>query len=884
MIFPIFTRNAGIDSYQFENGFKLIMAYYPKAPAARVELVVRVGSKNEGYGQSGMSHLLEHMLFKSTLAVPDVKAALVDFALEWNGYTTADSTHYHENVSFGNVLQALALEYSRLLEASFTEEDLRTEMTVVRNEMELADSNTARSLLNTLSRGVHDFHGYGRTTLGSYSDVQDAPYAQLREFYKRHYRVNNAFLLVTGCFDQEAVLTYVSNHFGSVQSDISLKHATANWTIDRPSQGSSTRSICMPCGKVQAMLGWKMPPMFSREAVALSFAFKGLTSDSNKALYKELVHERKAVVGVNGGLLDKIDGGMAVLMVEGRLTDEPADLARIVQDSFYAYLEHGINDVEMEDARQEELAAYHNVFNRWDLVQDALVDAEIQGDWQWAFARKVLVENVTYEEMMAAARSWLTPDSQVTALLYNTTSTTPTSYKVINPDAFPEYESITPSQGDGSVLKETTYPALHAARQEWVSEKNISVLFMPTTTQNGNVYIKFENMVGTDATRAKHMGTAIISAHARLFGGGSFSGAEWARLITRANANVFFHTTGFSLEAPSATALDLLDKVLEVYHAPLLQEHEFDGLKESIVQSFNSNLISPNKTMVSWLQHLWNDDPKGHWDKPLLLQETLEYLNALDYESVCASLAWMSKPGLARATIVGDVTRENVEMWSNRCTQTYSLAAQAQNAPFEYKPYGAKMVTQGVHRVEMGDGPDGLVMARLSMLSEGFHVAEPALQLAMHVLGGSSLSRLWTRVREKDGVAYSVSSESVFGGPHQPISHVRLWASCPGEKVEHTYASLEQEWQRFVTQGITEDELKDAKSYFFNKYSAAKDQDQVYANVMHQSSRTGKDYGWLNNFLETQQILTLADVNEAIQLHLKDTPIQWATARSAVAP
>lgn len=93
------THNAGIDSYLFGNGFKLIMAHYPGAPKAHVELVVRVGSKHEGYGETGMAHLLEHMLFKSSPISQDMKAALTAIASEWNGSTSSDRTNYYEVVA-----------------------------------------------------------------------------------------------------------------------------------------------------------------------------------------------------------------------------------------------------------------------------------------------------------------------------------------------------------------------------------------------------------------------------------------------------------------------------------------------------------------------------------------------------------------------------------------------------------------------------------------------------------------------------------------------------------------------------------------------------------------------------------------------------------------
>ena len=124
------------ESFEFKNGFKLIFISQPSDTNTRIELAVRTGSALEGYGESGMAHLLEHMLFKSAGNIKDIKKYLNEIGAKWNGTTSVDKTNYFEvfSTSDQNLKKVIDLEFLRLSNATFTKKDLESEMTVVRNE------------------------------------------------------------------------------------------------------------------------------------------------------------------------------------------------------------------------------------------------------------------------------------------------------------------------------------------------------------------------------------------------------------------------------------------------------------------------------------------------------------------------------------------------------------------------------------------------------------------------------------------------------------------------------------------------------------------------------------------------------------------------------
>ena len=192
----------GITSYTLANGFKIILIPFPSASNVRVELLVKTGSKLEGYGETGMAHLLEHMLFKGAGNRKNIKDDLTAMGASWNGTTTADRTNYFETLSSdpNKVDAVIQLEADRFIRAKFTKADLDSEMTVVRNELENSERNPSRLVFDALGRNSFVWHGYSRSTIGARTDIENTSYEALRAFHRKHYRPDNAALIVSGNF------------------------------------------------------------------------------------------------------------------------------------------------------------------------------------------------------------------------------------------------------------------------------------------------------------------------------------------------------------------------------------------------------------------------------------------------------------------------------------------------------------------------------------------------------------------------------------------------------------------------------------------------------------------------------------------------------------
>src|SRR5580698_5424324 len=214
------TTVEGITEYKLANGLRVLLAPDDTKPVATVNVTYEVGSRMEKYGETGMAHLLEHLMFKGTPNYPD-KTIVQEFAkrgMRYNGSTNPDRTNYFETfaASDENLDWALKMESDRMVHSNVWRQDLDSEMTVVRNEMEMGENSPARILWEKMTAAAYQWHSYGKSTIGARADVENVNIAHLQGFYRNFYQPDNAVLIVTGKFDPAKTLTRIAADFGPI--------------------------------------------------------------------------------------------------------------------------------------------------------------------------------------------------------------------------------------------------------------------------------------------------------------------------------------------------------------------------------------------------------------------------------------------------------------------------------------------------------------------------------------------------------------------------------------------------------------------------------------------------------------------------------------------
>src|SRR5215204_6740023 len=212
------TSVEGITEYQLPNGLKVLLFPDQAKQTVTVNITYLVGSRHESYGETGMAHLLEHLVFKGTPKHPNIPQELTEHGARANGTTWFDRTNYYETFTAmeENLRWALELEADRMINSYVSRADLEKEFSVVRNEFESGENNPGGVLYKRMLPAVFQWHNYGHSTIGEKSDIEGAPIERLQAFYREYYQPDNAVLVVAGRLDEAKTLQLVSETFGKI--------------------------------------------------------------------------------------------------------------------------------------------------------------------------------------------------------------------------------------------------------------------------------------------------------------------------------------------------------------------------------------------------------------------------------------------------------------------------------------------------------------------------------------------------------------------------------------------------------------------------------------------------------------------------------------------
>ncbi|MGE5180437.1 MAG: M16 family metallopeptidase, partial [Acidobacteriota bacterium] len=284
----------GITEYRLDNGLQVLLFPDPSQSTITVNVTYLVGSRLEGYGETGMAHLLEHMMFKGSPKHRNVLKLLEEKGGQANGSTSYDRTNYYETLpaSQANLDWTLELEADRMRNASISPDDLKTEFSVVRNEFEAGENQPTAILDERVTETAFLWHNYGKPTIGSRQDIERVPASALHVFYDKYYQPDDAVLIVSGKFDDAAALASIEKTFGAIAKP--TRTLAATYTVEPPQDGERTVTLRRNGDVFAVALAYHTVSGASPDHAASEAAVDILTHEAAGRLYKKLVETKLA--------------------------------------------------------------------------------------------------------------------------------------------------------------------------------------------------------------------------------------------------------------------------------------------------------------------------------------------------------------------------------------------------------------------------------------------------------------------------------------------------------------------------------------------------------------------------------------------------------------
>src|SRR5215469_7134008 len=375
------TSVEGITEYRLANGLQVLLFPDNSKPTMTVNVTYLVGSRHEGYGEAGMAHLLEHMMFKGTTKRAEVVPEIRSHASGFNGTTSWDRTNYFETMTATdeNLHWALDMEADRMVNSRVSRKDLDSEMTVVRNEFENGENSPPRVLEERVFSTAYLWHAYGHSPIGSRSDIEHVPIENLQAFYRKYYQPDNAVLLVAGKFDPDKTLAWINDAFAKIPKPGRILSPT--YTIE-PTQDGEREVVLRRVGEEQLlMMAYHIPAGSHPDAAPLELLAGIMAEQPSGRLYKALVDSKKAVaVAAENDQMH--DPGLfmfnARLRKDGNLEDAEKTMLSVID----GVIKEAPSKEEVDRARARILKDIELLFNNSGRLGLQLSEWEKMGDWR----------------------------------------------------------------------------------------------------------------------------------------------------------------------------------------------------------------------------------------------------------------------------------------------------------------------------------------------------------------------------------------------------------------------------------------------------------------------------------------------------------------------
>ncbi len=407
----------GIAEYTLDaNGLQVLVLPDHSAPVATFMVTYRVGSRNEGLGVTGATHLLEHLMFKGSPAHNRAGGTSIDQLLErvgavYNATTWLDRTNYFANLGKEHLEAYVAIEADRMRNLWLRESDRRPEMTVVRNEFEIGENNPIHALEKEIYAAAYIGHPYHHPTIGWRSDIENVPIEKLREFYDTYYWPDNATVTVIGDIEPAAALALVKKYYGAIPRS---PHPIPPMYTVEPAQSGARRVTVQRAGQLGVVaIAYKTPSGRDPDAAALNVLGSILTSGKNSRLYRALT-DKNLTTNVSADIGFFHDPSLAIIYASLAPDAKHADVEKITLDEIERLKKDGVTATEVSSAVNQMLASSAYARDGAFAIASNLNEYIATGDWTLYVTSDDAIKKVTPEDVKRVANTYFDADQSTT--------------------------------------------------------------------------------------------------------------------------------------------------------------------------------------------------------------------------------------------------------------------------------------------------------------------------------------------------------------------------------------------------------------------------------------------------------------------------------------
>ncbi len=857
----------GITEYRLDNGVQVLLFPDPSRPTVTVNLTVLVGSRHEGYGETGMAHLLEHMVFKGTPTHQNIPQALQERGARFNGSTWVDRTNYYETLpaSEENLEFALHLEADRLVNSYVKREDLMSEMTVVRSEFERGENSPSNLLDNRVMAAAFDWHNYGKSTIGNRTDIERVPIDKLKDFYRKYYQPDNCVLVVAGRFDEAKAMTLIEKYFGALPAP---KRKLDKTYTEEPPQDGERSVILRRVGELGIVAAYYHVPAGGHpDNAVLDVLANCLASAPAGRLYKALV-ETKLATDVSAGNVSWHDPGVFMVQAEVR----KGDSLDTVRDKMLEIIESAGNkpfsEEDVERAKQQILRRRELAAANTSRIAVQLSEWAAQGDWRLYFLYRDRIETVTRQQVQQVAKQYLRRENRTLGTFIPTDEPQKTEIPP-TPDLAALFDGY---RGRGEIAQGEVFdvsPAnIDARSQRVMLPEGIKAVLLAKKTRGQTVNLRLTLRYGNlDSLRGYTTAARLLPSMMRR-GTKNLSRQQIEDQLDKNRASLFASgSTGsvtFSLQTKRANLPAVLNLLRQILREPTVPADEFDILRLQRLAGVEEQLKDPAALAITRVRRKVSPYPKDDVRYIPTIEEEIERYKSVTREQVMELYSKFLSSQAGELAIVGDfdadetlaILRETFAGWTKN--QSFS------RIPREYFPN----VPGGLEEILTPDKANAVYMAGMAFPMKDTDLDYAPTVIGNYILGAGTLSsRLGDRLRQKDGLSYGVRSYLAADSLDARAS-LTINAICNPKNIHKVNAAIIEELDKLLADGVTPEELARAKGGYLQQQQVSRTSDGALAAILAGTLFVDRTMEYYANLESQIGELTTQQVVEALRKYI----------------
>lgn len=867
---PKFITNVeGVKEYSLNNGLKVLLIPDASQSNMVVNIVYNVGSRNEGYGEKGMAHLLEHMLFKSTKNLGDIKKMLSDKGGNANGTTWLDRTNYYEVFpsSDENLKWSIEMEADRMINATILQTDLDKEFSVVRNEFEIGENRPDRVLQERIVSTAYLWHNYGNSTIGSKEDIERVKANTLRVFYEKYYQPDNATLIVAGKFDEQKALQYIGQYFGILLRPKRVLDQT--YTIE-PSQDGEKFVELKRAGDSKNMGALYHTVSYAdKDFAALDALGEILTADPSGYLYKSLVETQKvsSLYFWQPTVRDASYMYFGFSVANDKDIKATQDIVRTELDKITATK---YTDQDVSRAKAKIIKQIESIKNNTISYAINLTEIIGSGDYRLGYLYRDAVEKLTKEDIQRVAEKYFRSNNRTVGIFIPSKDE-----QRIKPVEYTNEQIVALTKDyKGKALEkevanfEASIKNLKQNLTEGKLTNGVKYGLIKKEIKGGKVQANFNFPVSNEKDLAGKSNIGSIMAELLKTGTKTRSKEQIQDRLDQLKSSVYFNFNQQTLSVYVTTYKESFKEVMEILGDVLTNSTFPESELTKTISEYNtyleSRLNDPQSIAFNEIIRQTNSYPKESIFYTSTTQEQIDAFKKVKQSELIDFYKNILGGNNGVGSIVGDLdSKETAKILESTFGKWNSKSKYEIAKPlfFETKKLDKDYLTP--------DKENAVALGRVSFKMDRNSPDYPAFVMANEILGsGGFLSaRIPMRLREKEGISYGAGS-MVNVPITNDVAYWQYYALLNPTKKNAVEVAAKEEISKALKDGFTAEELKSNLVSWQNGRKTRLGNDSTLMGLVNTYLQYGiplEDYDALENKVKA---LKLEEVNTVLRKYV----------------